>query len=70
MSEQLTAADVAEQLGISAASFRSYVHRGDGPQPDGHLGRTPWWSQTTIDTWKAARPGQGVGGGRPRRPRN
>jgi hypothetical protein len=39
------------------------------PEPDGRIGRAPWWlpsRRTEILTWAAERPGQGVGGGRPR----
>lgn len=39
------------------------------PEPDGRIGRAPWWlpsRETEILTWAAERPGQGVGGGRPR----
>lgn len=64
---QLTTREVADQLGITPASWRSYVARGDAPAPDGHLGSTPWWKQSTVTRWQAARPGQGVGGGRPRK---
>lgn len=65
--EQLAAADVAARLGISAESWRSYVSTGYGPPPDGRLGRTPWWKPETVDAWNASRPGQGAGGGRPRK---
>lgn len=64
--EQWTAAEVAAHLGVTAATWRTYVHRGEAPRPDGYLGRTPWWRPATVAAWDAARPGQGVGGGRPR----
>jgi hypothetical protein len=63
----LTSDEAAARVGVTAASWRSYVARGDGPKPDGHLGRTPWWKPETVDAWKASRPGQGAGGGRPRK---
>ena len=40
------------------------------PEPDGHLGRKPYWDPARIheiQAWARSRPGQGVGGGRPRR---
>ncbi len=64
--QQLTNADAAALVGITAASWRRYVSSGRAPRPDGHLGRTPWWRPDTIEQWKAQRPGQGKGGGRPR----
>lgn len=67
MSDQLTTADVASVLGVTSATVRSYSARGVMPKPDGHLGRTPWWHRSTVEKWKAARPGQGVGGGRPKK---
>jgi hypothetical protein len=39
------------------------------PAPDGYIGRGPWWRrdrEAEIRAWADARPGQGVGGGRPR----
>ena len=39
------------------------------PAPDGYQGKAPWWRKerrAEILTWAAERPGQGVGGGRPR----
>lgn len=63
----LTTADVAAALGIKPASVRRYASAGILPPPDGRLGRTPWWRQETIAQWRRQRPGQGVGGGRPRK---
>jgi hypothetical protein len=39
------------------------------PAPDAYHGKAPWWGldrRTEILTWDSERPGQGVGGGRPR----
>ena len=56
---QLTTADVAALLSVEPATVASYRARGLFPGPDGTLGRTPWWTQETIEAWRAARPGQG-----------
>lgn len=65
--EQLTTAEVAKLVGVTPASWRSMVSRGSAPEPDGHLGSTPWWTRKTITRWQATRPGRGAGGGRPRK---
>ena len=38
--------------------------------PAVQCGRTRGWLPETIDRWNAARPGRGVGGGRPRKRSN
>lgn len=57
--------DIAKRLGISAAAVSAYRL----PEPDASIGRTRGWKAETIDAWNAARPGRGVGGGRPRKKR-
>lgn len=78
VTEQLrTMADLAALLGVKTATIRHY--RADSlpggryenhpfPEPDGHLGSTPYWLRDRDDqirAWAAARPGKGVGGGKP-----
>lgn len=75
----LNRADVAALLGLKPKSISTYLteSREGGryethpfPQPDGTIGRAPWWHPDRRDEllkWAAERPGQGVGGGRPRR---
>lgn len=59
---------VAEMIGtVSAATVRSYSIRGIMPKPVRHIGRTPLWDRSDVLAWLATRPGQGVGGGRPRK---
>lgn len=70
---------VAVLLGLRPKSISTYLteSREGGrydkhpfPKPDGYIGRGPWWAGTRRDellAWAAARPGQGVGGGRPPR---
>lgn len=36
---------------ITAATWRSYVGRGQAPKPNRHVGRTPLWNLDDIDTW-------------------
>jgi predicted DNA-binding transcriptional regulator AlpA len=63
--DRLTTDQAAALTGVTPASFRRYVSRGDAPRPDGHFGRTPWWHRITVEQWLASRPGRGAGGGRP-----
>jgi hypothetical protein len=79
MTAPRTTADLAALLGVKPATIRHY--RADSrpggryadhpfPDPDGHLGITPYWNperDQEIRAWAAERPGQGVGGGRPAR---
>lgn len=73
----LYTADVAELLGVKAATIRHY--RADSlpggryadhpfPQPDGKVGSLVYWEQVReqeLREWAAKRPGKGAGGGRP-----
>jgi len=55
----------------AVANWRSrYADSHPFPEPDVIIGRTPGWSpdrRSEIEQWEAARPGQGAGGGRPRK---
>ncbi|PJM72866.1 hypothetical protein CS006_06300 [Bifidobacterium primatium] len=55
--------EIGERLGIKNPSSTGYKL----PEPDVMIGRTRGWLPETIDAWNAARPGRGVGGGRPRK---
>lgn len=59
----LGTADIERAVGIKAASVRRLVTRGTFPQPDGHLGVTPWWHAETVAEWQRTRRS----GGRPSR---
>ena len=59
----LSLTEVAERLNITKGALARYKL----PEPDVYVGRTRGWTEQTIDEWNAARPGQGAGGGRPRR---
>ncbi|GLY38971.1 hypothetical protein Amsp01_049950 [Amycolatopsis sp. NBRC 101858] len=55
----------------AVANWRTrYAEDHPFPEPDAVTGRTPGWSRERreeIERWEAARPGPGVGGGRPRK---
>lgn len=59
---------VAERIGISPTTAKTYSDDGRLPPPDAIIGKEPritrGWLPETIDTWNAARPGRG---GRPRK---
>jgi hypothetical protein len=40
---------------ITAATWRSYVGRGQAPAPFRHVGRTPLWNLDDIDQWLSRR---------------
>ena len=52
-----------ERLGVKNPAAKGY----NLPEPDALIGATRGWLPETIDRWNAARPGRGVGGGRPRK---
>lgn len=61
----LAGPQVAGRLGITAATWRGYVGRGQAPPADdpGDLDqpanrRTPKWRESTIERWDAERRGQ------------
>ena len=65
--DQLTWAEVAEMARLPVQTLRTYRLRGALPEPDGHLGRTPWWYRATIAHWLQVRPLRGQRGrGRPK----
>jgi predicted DNA-binding transcriptional regulator AlpA len=55
MSAWLTRDQVAEILGIKPDTLSGMVTRGQVPQPDEHVGRTPRWSLATIDAYLTER---------------
>lgn len=61
---QLDMAQVAALLGVGYATVKRYRAadraRFAFPDPDGVIGRSPWWWQSTITRWAAGRPGQGA----------
>lgn len=79
MAGYLSTADLAELLGMKPASLRFLraQSRPGGryandpfPEPDLIIARSPAWSGERADeikAWNKRRPGQGAGGGRPRK---
>lgn len=65
--QYLDPAAFAAELGVKLPTLHSYKHRGLLPEPDDHFGQTPVWLPETVAAFKAARPGRGAGGGRPRK---
>lgn len=60
---------IADKLGVSYATIRRYRSQDDTfPEPDAVLAQSPGWLPETVEAWCTARPGRGVGGGRPRGP--
>ncbi|AXQ51867.1 DNA binding protein [Gordonia phage Catfish] len=59
MIEYMSVGEVAEYLGLSLNTIKSYDRRGYMPEPDARIGRNFGWSQATIDEWHANRPGRG-----------
>jgi predicted DNA-binding transcriptional regulator AlpA len=73
---------IAQLLGITAESVRLYLRRSrkrlaeglelrlqDMPLPDLQVGRSPAWRASTIEAWRAVRPGRGRTIDQPRRAR-
>jgi hypothetical protein len=58
--DRVTGPQVADMLGISPATWRSYVSRGMAPDAGGHdpgTGR-PWWDREAVLSWHESRRGQ------------
>jgi predicted DNA-binding transcriptional regulator AlpA len=51
----LSAADVAERLGVRVTTIHRYHHRGDMPPEDARFGRSPAWKEATIEQWEKDR---------------
>lgn len=79
MARYLSTADLAELLGISPATVRFLRAQSKPggryaadpfPEPDLIIGQSPGWAEERsgeIMAWNGRRPGQGAGGGRPRK---
>lgn len=62
--EYLGTAAVADHVGLSVATIRSYILKGIMPEADVIIttpsGPLRGWAPETIDAWQASRPGQGA----------
>ncbi|WP_017972516.1 helix-turn-helix transcriptional regulator [Actinopolyspora halophila] len=72
----LGVADLAAELGVSTGTVTKWVARYPAdsahpfPAPDVHIGNVYGWEPSRIEEikqWRAGMPGQGTGGGRPRK---
>lgn len=67
----ISTADIGREFGVTRQTVQ-YWRRDPGfPQPDVIVGDAPGWlpaRMAAIKAWHARRPGQGAGGGRPKRP--
>lgn len=54
----LSVKELAEMAGIEESSMRTYLTRGDAPEPDVRIGRTPGWLPTTAREWMKGRKRQ------------
>lgn len=53
--QMMTMAQVAETVGLTVTSVRTFRKRGVFPQPDGYFGREPWWKAETVSAWQETR---------------
>jgi hypothetical protein len=67
----LSQAEIASELGVAKNTVNMWRARYDDfPPPDAHVGDSPGWLADRlpeIRAWRDSRPGQGAGGGRPRK---
>lgn len=62
MSERLGSKAAAAYVEVAASTWRAYVARGQAPAPDGKdegFGKD-YWLKSTLDAWRASRPGPGA----------
>lgn len=50
--EQWSVTEVADYLDVQPSTVTAYLAREQMPQPDGRLGRTPWWWADSIRAWR------------------
>lgn len=46
---------IAAELGLARSTIHAYRSRRQMPDPDGVIGRTPWWWASTIIAWRPNR---------------
>jgi len=71
VADYLSQADIARELGVARHTVTVWRSRyPDFPKPDVTVGGAPGWQRARlreIQAWMGSRPGQGTGGGRPRK---
>jgi hypothetical protein len=60
--EWWTTSDVAAYINVRVGTVSTYRRRGQMPEADQVIGRTPMWRPRRIITWHEGRPRPGVGG--------
>jgi len=73
--EYLSQAQIARALGVTRQALSVWRARYEGtatpfPEPDVTAGSSPGWRAARLDeirAWRSTLPGQGAGGGRPRK---
>lgn len=50
---------LAELLGVTYTTVRTYRRRGELPPEDFTVGGSPAWRRETIEEWRTSRPGRG-----------
>lgn len=60
MIRYLSRGEIAERLGLSLDTIKSYDRRGYLPEADAQVGRNFGWLPETIDDWNESRPGRGT----------
>lgn len=48
-------AELAEMCGLGYRTVLTYRSAGKLPDPDGYVGRSPWWKRSTVRAWHEAR---------------
>lgn len=55
----LTTSDVAALAGVTPQTIVAYRRRGEVPEPQAVVGRSPLWARPVVDQWLCTRPGHG-----------
>lgn len=56
---RLSRAEVADRLLLQPQTIDTYRRRGIFPEPEGYVGRSPWWYAHKIDRWASRRRTRG-----------